>query len=209
MRTILCFGDSITWGYNAADESRFPWEARWPGVLASRLGNGYRIVEEGLNGRTTMVDPPFLDGRSAKAVYPIVLETHSPLDAVLIMLGTNDLQPVLRLTVEEIAWGCAGLLRTTALSRFGPGGAPPRTLLITPPPLGVLKGAMTSAFIGREADSRRLHAAYKPVAAMFGAAAFEAGAVCTAGPADGVHLDQAGQLALGQALEAPVRALFG
>jgi lysophospholipase L1-like esterase len=121
--TVLCFGDSITWGYNAADGSRFPWEARWPGVLASTLGNGFRVVEEGLSGRTTMSDPPFLDGRSAKAVYPIVLETHSPVDAVLILLGTNDLQPVLRLTVEEIGWGCAGPLRTTALSRFGPGGA--------------------------------------------------------------------------------------
>jgi lysophospholipase L1-like esterase len=169
------------------------WKARWPGVLASTPGNGFRVVEEGLSARTTMSDPPFLDGRSAKAVYPIVLETHSPVDAVLIMLGTNDLQPVLRLTVEEIGWGCAGLLRTTALSRFGPGGAPPRTLLITPPPLGVLKGAMASAFVGREADSRRMHEVYRPVAAMFGAA-FEAGA---------------GQLALGQALEAPVRALFG
>ena len=54
-----------------------------------------------------------------------------------------------------------------------------------------------------------MHEVYRPVAAMFGAAAFEAGAVCTAGPDDGVHLEQAGQLALGQALEAPVRALFG
>ena len=209
MRTVLCFGDSITWGYNAADESRFPWEVRWPGVLASRLGSGYRILEESLCGRTTMVDPPFLDGRSAKAVYPILLESHSPLDAVLILLGTNDLQPILRLTVEEIGWGCAGLLRTTVLTRFGPGGAAPRMLLITPPPLGALKGAMASAFLGREADSRRLHGVFAPVAAMFGAAAFDAGTVCSAAVADGVHPDQAGHLALGQALEAPVRALFG
>src|SRR4029453_3695511 len=63
-----------------------PWKARWPGVLASTPGNGFRVVEEGLSARTTMSDPPFLDGRSAKAVYPIVLETHSPVDAVLIML---------------------------------------------------------------------------------------------------------------------------
>ena len=178
-------------------------------MLAARLGSGYRVVEEGLSGRTTMVDPPFLDGRNAKAVYSILLETHSPVDAVLIMLGTNDLQPVLRLTVEEIGWGCAGLLRTTALSRFGPGGAPPRMLLITPPPLGVLKGAMASAFVGREADSGRLHPIYASVAAMFGAAAFDAGTVCTAGSHDGVHPDQAGHLALGQALEVAVRTLFG
>jgi len=209
MRTILCFGDSITWGYNAADGSRFPWEVRWPGVLATRLGSDHRVIEEGLSGRTTMVDPPFLDGRSARAVYSILLETHSPVDAVLILLGTNDLQPVLGLTVEEIAWGCAGLLRATALSRFGPGGAPPRMLLITPPPLGVLRGAMASAFVGREADSRRLHQAYEPVAAMFGAASFDGGTACGAGTHDGVHPDQAGHLALGKALKAPVRALLG
>ena len=57
MKTVLCYGDSITWGYNPVDGSRFPFEQRWPGVLQARLGSSYRVIEEGLNGRTVATGP--------------------------------------------------------------------------------------------------------------------------------------------------------
>lgn len=46
MKTVLCYGDSITWGFNPVDGSRFPFERRWPGVLQAALGGGYRVIEE-------------------------------------------------------------------------------------------------------------------------------------------------------------------
>ena len=208
-RTVMCFGDSITWGFNPTTGARYAYEQRWPGVMAAALGSAYRVIEEALNGRTTMIDPPFLDGRSAKAVLPILLESHAPLDAVIIMLGTNDLQPILGFDANQAAWGCAGLLRMIMLSRFGPGGEAPKSLLVTPPPFGQLQGAMGSSFVGREEESRKLHAAYAPVAAMFGAASFNAGEVCRASPVDGIHPDPDGHQTLGTALTQQVRDLLG
>jgi lysophospholipase L1-like esterase len=53
VRTLLCYGDSNTWGYDPATRTRYLPHVRWTGVLAARLGAEYRVVEEGLNGRTT------------------------------------------------------------------------------------------------------------------------------------------------------------
>ena len=53
IKEILCFGDSLTWGWNPFDRGRYPFEKRWTGVLQKELGKDYRIIEEGLNGRTT------------------------------------------------------------------------------------------------------------------------------------------------------------
>ena len=98
MKNILCFGDSNTWGYDPNQgytKQRYSIDERWTGVLQKKLGDEYRIIEEGLNGRTTLRnldlgDPnaPFLSGREA---LPMIMSTHKPLDLVMIMLGTNDL----------------------------------------------------------------------------------------------------------------------
>src|SRR5262245_40695021 len=209
MRTVMCFGDSLTWGFNPTDGTRYPYEERWPGVMEAALGDEYHVIEEALNGRTTMVDPPFVDGRSGKAVLPILLESHAPLDAVIVMLGTNDLQAILHFDAAQVAWGCGGLLRTIMLCRFGPDGRAPRALLVTPPPFGQLQGAMGSSFLGREEESRRLPAAFAPIGAYFGAVSFNSGDVCQASSVDGIHPDAPGQRALGHALAEEVRRLLG
>ncbi len=63
MKTILCYGDSLTWGYDPRDGTRYPFNQRWPGVLQQELGNGFRVIEEALSGRTTFVDSPLLPNR--------------------------------------------------------------------------------------------------------------------------------------------------
>lgn len=95
------------------------------------------------------------------------------------------------------------------LSRLDPGGGAPKSLLVMSPSFGEPNGAMGWSFAGREEESRRLHAAYASVAAMFGAASFNAGAVCRAGAVDGSHPDPDGQKALGTALTPPLRELLG
>jgi lysophospholipase L1-like esterase len=42
MRTILCYGDSNTWGYEPATGNRFPEDVRWPGVLAESFSGSQR-----------------------------------------------------------------------------------------------------------------------------------------------------------------------
>jgi len=59
-RSLLCYGDSNTYGFDPASGARFPPGVRWPGVLAAELGAGWHVIEEGLGGRTTVHDDPFL-----------------------------------------------------------------------------------------------------------------------------------------------------
>ena len=89
-RTVLCFGDSNTWGYSPDDGERFAPDVRWPGVLAARLGDDWRVIEEGLNGRTSAFDDPLDPILNGKTFLPVCLATHAPIDVVVIMLGTND-----------------------------------------------------------------------------------------------------------------------
>lgn len=65
-KRILCFGDSLTWGWIPVTEGvpteRFPRDVRWTGVMADRLGDGYEVIEEGLSARTTTAEDPSIPG---------------------------------------------------------------------------------------------------------------------------------------------------
>ena len=100
MRHILCYGDSNTWGYTPGSGERHAPDVRWTGVLRRRLGEGWEVLEEGMNGRTTVFDNPMSPGRNGSAYLLTCLETHKPLDLVILMLGTNDLR-------FTDAWGAA------------------------------------------------------------------------------------------------------
>lgn len=111
MRRILCYGDSNTWGYDAAADDRFPEEVRWTGVLQQLLGEGFRVIEEGQPGRTTVWDDPIEEHRNGKTALYSVLESQSPVDLVVLMLGTNDLKPRFSLNAFDIAAGLERLVR--------------------------------------------------------------------------------------------------
>ena len=108
MQTILCYGDSNTWGCipltGAHPPRRYGPAQRWPGVLRRELGDGFWIVEEGLNARTTVWDDPLEPFRSGKELLAPCLLTHQPLDLVLIMLGTNDLKGRFGVGARDIDW---------------------------------------------------------------------------------------------------------
>ena len=87
MKHVLYFGDSNTWGYVPGSGQRFPLEGRWPGVLQARLGSDWRVIEEGLNGRTTIHEDPERDGRNGRRFLGPLLESHAPLDLLILMLG--------------------------------------------------------------------------------------------------------------------------
>src|SRR5215217_6037211 len=107
MKTIVCYGDSNTWGSDPVTRGRFAPDVRWTGVLLQELGAGYRVIEEGLGGRTTIVDDPISPFRNGRDYLIPCLESHRPFDLVTIMLGTNDLKHRFNGSASDIAESAA------------------------------------------------------------------------------------------------------
>ncbi len=111
MKQILCFGDSNTWGYDGESGERLPFTVRWTGRLQRTFERkDVRIIEEGLCGRTTVFEDPFRQGRRGTALLPTLLETHHPVDLVVLMLGTNDCKTIFGASAEVIGRGIQCLL---------------------------------------------------------------------------------------------------
>lgn len=114
MKQILCFGDSNTWGLIPKTNQRYPWGVRWTSILDNELNrhfnNEYRVIEEGLCGRTTVFDDPLRDGRNSFKFLPTILESHNPVTDVIIMLGTNDCKTVYNASAEVIGQGVERLI---------------------------------------------------------------------------------------------------
>ena len=103
MKTILCFGDSNTWGYvPGSDAERFAPELRWPRRLAAALGDEWDVIAEGLSGRTATVDSPIAEGRNGLTYLLPCLHSHMPVDVVVIYLGTNDAGDRYSLPAENV-----------------------------------------------------------------------------------------------------------
>lgn len=209
MAVILCYGDSNTHGYDQATGGRFPRDVRWPGVLAAALGPDHQVIEEGLNGRTTIWDDPYMPDRNGRTYLGPCLASHAPVDVVVLMLGTNDTKTFFGRSAPEIAAGAGALLDVIAGSGAGPGGAAPRVLLLAPPPaLDATEQGEVWGFGEARAKSLRFPALYRIVAQAGGAAFLDAGVNTEVDPADGIHLTPAGCAQLGRSVAEAVRALL-
>jgi lysophospholipase L1-like esterase len=205
-RTIVCFGDSNTHGADPSGGSRMSREVRWPRVMAQALGDGFEVIEEGLNGRVTVFESPLAPGRNGLSYLTPCLLSHAPVDLVTIMLGTNDLKRAYGLTAPEISGGAGVLVDAARSSLSGPDGNPPRVLLVSPAPLGPVTERSEQWGMGASrAESERLAAMYRLVADSRNIGFFDAGSVAQVSPLDGVHLDVAACASLGTAMAAVVR----
>lgn len=110
MKRILCFGDSNTFGYKPDRSGRFDENTRWTGLLANSLKDNFIIIEDGLCGRTTALDDPFCDGRNGLKSIENSVRKNSPIDLLIIMLGTNDLKVFYRMTAKKIAKNCGKII---------------------------------------------------------------------------------------------------
>jgi lysophospholipase L1-like esterase len=212
MKDILCYGDSNTWGADAADDSRrFPWPVRWPGVLQRELGDDYHVVEDGMGGRTTVYDDPMMPRHSGKELLAPALEVHAPLDLVVLMLATNDISYA-HLTAADAAQGAGELAHLIQRCELGPGGAAPRVLLVCPPPVGPFQDNWRpELWEAGKADekSRAMPREFARVASALGVPWLDAGKVVTTSPLDGWHLEASQHELLGVAVAARVRELLG
>ena len=186
MIRILCFGDSNTWGYDPETAKRFDNKTRWTQVMSSELGTGYEIVEEGMNGRTTVWDDP-VDGLMSGLSYlkPCLL-SHKPLNKVLLMLGTNDLKDRFCVSAPEIAKSAGRLVQMIQASDAGIEGEAPEVILMAPPPTEKGLDGLGLRQNGYE-KSRSFAECYSEVADELGCEFFDVGSVIKSSPIDGVH----------------------
>ncbi|WP_343528220.1 GDSL-type esterase/lipase family protein [Sphingomonas sp.] len=203
-RRILVYGDSNSWGYEARSDGgptrRFPADRRWTGILQRQLGSGYVVIEDGLNLRTTDLDgedwpgsimrPDTVNG--AKHL-PASIAANMPLDLVIIMLGTNDLQARYRRTPRQIADAAVSLARKVQASSGGIGTRypAPKVLIVSPAQVSTIPiEEWNRRYAGSRDKSAALAAAFKEAAAAAHIPQFDAAAAIggTAHGVDGIHL---------------------
>jgi lysophospholipase L1-like esterase len=214
MKTILCYGDSLTYGSNPIPGGpRHAYEDRWPSALEARLGGKVRCIAEGLGGRTTVHDDWFADcDRNGARILPTILRSHGPLDMVIIMLGTNDLKPFLGRTAQEASNGVRRLCQIVDAHAAAENGQSPEKIIVAPPPLcDTGHPEMLLHFGGQAAIDQSLLFPqwYSQRAREEGVHFFDAATVAKADPADGVHLDAANTRAIGEGLAPLVAQVLG
>lgn len=211
-RTILCFGDSNTYGavptLARIGRHRFAASRRWTGILRRLLGPEWEVVEEGHPSRTTLWDDP-IEGthKNGLKALPICLESHMPIDLVVIMLGTNDLKHRFGASPGDIADSIEVLVKAVQRSEAGRAGAAPAVMLVAPPPI-LEVGWMGELFMGGAAKSRGFGPRFKEVAARCNAAFLDAGAIVESSTVDGIHFDEDAQRTLAAAVAGKVETLF-
>jgi lysophospholipase L1-like esterase len=206
MKNILCFGDSNTWGYVPGTGNRYPKQIRWTGLLQNLLGDSFFIIEEGLNGRTTVLDDPTRIAKNGMTYLRPCLDSQAPIDLVVMMLGTNDCKHRFGLSAFDISEGVAMLVSIIMQSGSGINGKAPQILLVSPP---LIAAAPSKADLlsGAEEKSRQLAFHVQQVATNTASHFLDAAKHCSVSPIDGIHLDEAGHLALAQAIAGKINSL--
>ncbi|TPI33162.1 arylesterase [Mesorhizobium sp. B3-1-6] len=210
MKTILCYGDSLTWGYDAASLGRHALADRWPSVLGAELGDDVEVIAEGLNGRTTAFDDHLAGAdRNGARVLPTVLTSHAPLDLVIIMLGSNDMKPWIHGNPVAAKQGMQRLIDIVRGHDYPFDWDTPQILIVAPPAVTRTDNAeFKEMFAGGDDASKRLAPQYSALADEAGCGFFDAGTVAATTPLDGVHLDAENTRRIGRALAPLVRIML-
>lgn len=211
MKHLLVYSDSLSWGIIPTTRRRLAFEQRWPGILEIALnstGRNVRVVEDCLNGRRTVWEDPFKPGRNGLSGLAQRIEIHSPLELVILMLGTNDFQSMHNHNAWHSSQGIAALVSTVRHAPIEPGMPVPDILVVAPPPIRAPKGPIAPKFEDGERKCVGLASAYKEVCEEHGCHFFDAGTVTASSGVDGVHLDAEQHKVLGLALSNIVSQLL-
>jgi lysophospholipase L1-like esterase len=207
--SVVCFGDSLTWGFKPGARTRYGHDVRWTRLLQKELGDGFYVIEEGVNGRTTVFEDPVRGDKNGLQHLATVRKTHMPIDILVIMLGTNDLQDRFQMSAGAIGFAMGRLLDYARTPTDDPEGKAPKILLMSPPPLGDFKESpLETLFSERsQTESKKLKDAYALIAEQYGAAFFDTGSVVSVSDIDSVHLSPEMQPPLARAVAEEVRKL--
>jgi lysophospholipase L1-like esterase len=188
---ILCYGDSNTWGRSGQDTRRYPVDVRWTGLLQEKLGSSFEIIEEGLRSRTTDLDDddPQFPGRNGLTYLRPCLESHNPLDIVVLWLGTNDLKSKFHRSAEDITKALEILIEEIKLIARSDDGRTAKILLISPPIIKEEVLKTTSQFAGAGNKSKEFSSLIKKLSEKSDCAFLDLAEHVEPGDFDGVHLE--------------------
>jgi lysophospholipase L1-like esterase len=199
-KTIVCYGDSNTWGTNAGSYTRLPRSIRWTGVLQNLLGDDFEVISEGLSGRTFVATNPTHPQKTGITHLQAILETHDPIDLLIIMLGTNDVKNTFNLSTEDIASHLEQTIelvndKKTDLEKR------PKILVICPPPVIPPEGGELDPRMANGPELfKKLPELFKKVAEKYNCAFLNGGDYISNGKVDGYHLDEVGNKRLAEVL---------
>jgi lysophospholipase L1-like esterase len=219
MKTILCYGDSNTWGWDPIKGARLDHVSRWPMVLKKLLNRDcpadedlFWVVEEGLCGRTISHEDPIEgDKNGLRQLIPII-ESHMPLDMVIVFLGTNDLKQRFSPSAFDLAMGIKRMITALQDSRTGPAGSPPEIVVVCPPPT-VDSAGYRERFYDMFGDSLKISEQFpkyfRQAADECGVYWLDAGTVIKTSAVDGIHLEAEEHRKLAETLAKLVKEILG
>jgi len=176
--------------------------------MRNELGADHEVLEEGLNGRTTVWEDPIEEHKCGKDHLIPIIKTHQPFDLLIIMLGTNDLKKRFSLSAFDIAQGAGTLVGTARTTDDAVGGDAPEILLIAPPVVGKLTD-FAAMFEGAKERSQQFGAEFKRVSDEMACPFLDIGPFIQSSDVDGIHLDEDNQKKSGLAIAEKVKEILG
>ncbi|MDY5731339.1 MAG: GDSL-type esterase/lipase family protein [Eubacteriales bacterium] len=206
---IMCFGDSNTYGYNP-EGGRF--ERRYPRELAKILGDKYYVVEEGLGGRAASCEDGLFADLCGHNRIAMLVRSHSPLDLLVINLGTNDYKERMSLSPRDIAIGVLQCVRRAREACFTDGFPTPKILLVAPAPInkGIYNCEFGESFGGERGIQKSIETPQwiKQTAEENNCYFLNAGDYVSSSFVDGIHLEEKDHIALAKALAEKIQEIF-
>lgn len=211
MINILVYGDSLAWGIIPGTRERLEFKDRWPGFMQNAIQSNQkniRVIENCLNGRRTACDDPFLEGRNGINGIQQIIEMHSPLDLIILALGTNDFQSMHDFNAWHSAQGLRSMIYKMISSPVEPSMKIPPILIVVPPMIDTPTGPIAPKFKGGASKMSGLSEEYKRVSEDLNCHYFDCGLVTKSSEVDGIHLDKYQHHIVGEALAEAVSKII-
>ena len=211
VKSILCYGDSNTYGLKSDLVSRYTKDERWTGILQRRLGEDYYIIEEGLGGRTTVWDDPIEEYKNGKTYLIPCLDSHKPLDLIILMLGTNDLKCRFSVSPFDIASSVENLVKTILKSDAGIEFSVHQILLVPPVPIKSVgrTNDIDQMIPDMERRSKALIPYYKEIADKYNIYYMNPEGKVEINNIDGIHYSLKGHEQMALLMEEKIKQILG
>lgn len=186
MKNILCYGDSNTFGFNPKDHSRYDENTRWSAVLQKKLGDDYKIINEGMPNRTGFVDNPEGILFSSQKHFSETISKLDSIHSLILAIGTNDLMFQYNITFDTVEKGLNNLIKIAKEKTDN--------IIIIPPTImneNILKGSFSSMFDKTSIEkSKEIGKIFKKVANENNCKYFDINEYVTPSDVDGLHYSE-------------------